>query len=274
MMAQSSENSISSLPYSFTLIIGEPRSGTTLISSCFMSHSTVYGILEPYQQRRKEPYEVTDVGTLIKDYEINVERKPNFAIKETTTRQENVRLALLAATNAQDQDIYTGLIIVLRCPFECYLSQVEASQKFWKEKKLSDISEETIVEYFSRRREALKKLCHHAHRFHYRLVSYDTFCEHTETELGRLMTLISMPLESHQLTTKQSKSTVGRADPKFRSSKGIYKGNRKDEAAELQERFGALPVVQYAKQLSDLIKTDAYQMTNREKLNAITILTN
>ena len=273
-MAQSSENSIPSLPYSFTLIIGEPRSGTTLISSCFMSHSTVYGVLEPYQQRRKEPYEVTDVGTFIKDYEINVERKPNFAIKETTTRLENVRLALLTAKNAQDQDIHTGLILVLRCPFECYLSQAEASQKFWKEKKLTKISEEAAVHYFLRRRAMLKELCHHAHRFHYRLVSYDAFCEHTEIELKRLMSLISTPLESHQLTPKQSKSTVGRGDPKFKSSKSIYKRNRKDGVAELQERFGALPVFQYAKQLSDLIKTDIYEMTNREKLNAITILTN
>ena len=99
-----------------------------------MSHSTVYGILEPFQQRRKEPYKVTDIGTFIKDYEINVERKPNFVIKETSTRLENVQLALLAAKNAQDQDINTGLIIVLRCPFECYLSQVEASEKLWKEK--------------------------------------------------------------------------------------------------------------------------------------------
>ncbi len=237
-----------------------------------MSHSTVYGILEPYHQRRKEPYEVTDVGTFIKDYEINVERKPNFAIKETSTRLENVRLALLAAKNAQDQDINTGLIIVLRCPFECYLSQVEASKKLWKEKKLTEESEEAIVHYFSRRRAALKELCHHTHRFHYRLVSYDTFCEHTETELERLMTLISTPLESHQLFPKQSKSTVGNADPKFKSSKSISKRNRKDEVAELQERFGARPVVQYAKQLSDLIKTDIYQMTNREKLNAITML--
>ena len=264
-----------SLPDSFTLIIGPPRSGTTLIGNCFMSHSTVSGILEPYHQRRREPYEVTDMNTLLNNYGIDCKKKPNFAIKETTTRKENIRLALQAAANAQDQGICTGLIIVLRCPFETYLSQVEAARIFWKTKNFIEVSKQTIVSYFLNQRAILRELCHQARRFHYRFVSYDFFCEYPETELARLMALIPTSLEMHQLNAKQSKSTAGYGDPKFLSRKGISKNEtRKEAVALVRQQFSELPAIQYATQLHDLIQVGSYQMTDREKLDALTVLTN
>ena len=264
-----------SLPDSFTLIIGPARSGTTLIGNCFMSHSTVSGILEPYQQRRREPYEVTDMNTLLNDYGIDYKKKPNFAIKETTTRIKNVRFALQAAANAQDQGICTGLIIVLRCPLETYLSQVEAVRFFWKIKKNIEVSKKTIVSYLLDHRAILRELCHQARRFHYRFVSYDFFCEYPETELARLMALIPTSLEMHQLNAKQSKSTAGFGDPKFLSRKGISKNEtRKEAVALVRQQFSELPAIQYATQLHDLIQVGSYQITDHEKLDALTVLTN
>jgi hypothetical protein len=177
------------------------------------------------------------------------------------------------ARNAQSSGIYTGLILILRCPFEAFLSQVEASRTHWKEKKLTEITEENVAQFFTRQRTTLRLLCENARQFHFRIVSYDRFCAAPETETARLMALIPVPMESLQKNLMPDETIFGVADPKFANSRGgIKKTDRALAVHELMETYQHLPSVKFAVALRALIALDAKKMTDIEKLDALTAL--
>lgn len=262
------------LPDSFTLLIGPPRSGTTLIANTFMSHSTVRGALEPYQRGRADGYETTEPAVFLEDLRLDITKMPNLAIKETTTRLRNVELSLELAQNVQRSGVFTGLILILRCPFEAFLSQVEASRDHWDEKKITEISEESVATYFNRLPATLRLICENARQFHFRIVSYDSFCAAPETETARLMALIPVPMEPHQKDLMPDETIIEKADPKFASSRGggIKKTDRAIAVDHLMETYAHLPSVKFAKALRALIALDAKKMTDIEKLDALTAL--
>ncbi|AKS46643.1 hypothetical protein SAMN05444287_1760 [Octadecabacter temperatus] len=260
-------------PDSLTLLIGAPRSGTTLIGNAFMSHSTVCGIHEPYQRVRKDGYETTNLAAFQNDYDLDFAKTPNLAMKETTTRLRNVELSLGLAQNAQQNGIYTGLVLILRCPFEAFLSQVEASREHWEEKKLTEITEDNVAHFFTRQRAAIRLICENARRFHFRIASYDRFCAAPETEIARLMALIPVSLEPHQKALMPDETIVGAADPKFASSHGgVKKTDRATAVEQLIETYQHLPSVKFAVAQRALIALNPKKMTDIEKLDALTAL--
>ncbi|MCW1950490.1 MAG: hypothetical protein KIH44_003885 [Octadecabacter sp.] len=261
------------LPESFTLLIGPPRSGTTLIANTFMSHSSVCGVHEPYQRGRNDAYEATDIAAFQNDHDLDFTKTPNLAMKETTTRLQNVELSLDLAKSAQSSGIYTGLILILRCPFEAFLSQVEASRAHWGEKKLTEITEESVAQFFSRQRTTLRLICENARRFHVRILSYDSFCAAPNTETARLMALIPVAMEPHQKDLMPDETIVGVADPKFASTRGgIKKTDRALGVTELMATYRHLPSVKFAIAMRSLIALDPKKMTDIEKLDALTAL--
>lgn len=260
-------------PDSFTLLIGAPRSGTTLIANTFMSHSTVCGVHEPYQQGRNDGYERTDLGAFQTDHDLDFTKTPNLALKETTTRLRNVELSLTLAQRAQDESIYTSLILILRCPFNAFLSQVDASREHWEHKKLTEITEESVAHFFSRQRPALRMICENARRFHFRIASYERFCATPETETARLMALIPVPMEPHQKKLMPDQSIVGWADPKFSSTRGGIKTTDRAAAVDdVIETYQHLPSVKFARALRALIALSPRKMTDIEKLDALSAL--
>lgn len=96
--------------------------------------------------------------------------------------------------------LYTATVIILRCPFTAYVSQTEASQRFWTEKKLVEIKEETFLSWARMMRSGLRCICENSRSQHVRVVSYERFTRHVETELSRIMAVIPEPLEPRQLT--------------------------------------------------------------------------
>ncbi|WP_179214763.1 hypothetical protein [Octadecabacter ascidiaceicola] len=261
------------MPKSFTLLIGPPRSGTTLIANTFMSHSTVCGVHEPYQHGRANGYGTTDFADFKADHSLDFTDTPNLALKETTTRLRNVELSLELAQNVQNSGTYTSLILILRCPFEAFLSQVEASRDHWEEKKLTDITEESVAHFFDRQRAPLRLICENARRFHFRIVSYDSFCASPETETARLMALIPVPMEPHQKDLMPDAAGLALPDPKFASSRGgITKTDRAMSVDHLIETYQHVPSVKFAMALRALIALDVKKITDVEKLDALTAL--
>jgi len=107
-------------PSSLPVLLAPPRSGTTLIANAIMAHPEVTGITEPYHRRRNANHSETPIAKLIQDYHLDLAAAPNVVIKETTTRPDKIRFSLELMRRAKDQGIYTGLVIILRCPFSAY----------------------------------------------------------------------------------------------------------------------------------------------------------
>ncbi len=241
-------------PSSLVVMIGPPRSGTTLIANTFMSHSKVAGLIEPWHRRRDEDYATTDPARLMAENGLTPSPgQPHLAIKETTTRGVNVDLSLKLLQTAADQGIYPALIVILRCPFAAFLSQVEASRQMWREQKLTEASQDTLGRWVNAQSRALKKITDHARAQHFRLISYEAFCAHPASEMARLMALIPERLEADQMQLRPP-AGMAAGDPKTRAKAGrIELTDRSPAIAELIETVGPGKPLDFCQQLRKIV---------------------
>lgn len=248
-------NSSTELPESLICLIGPPRGGTTLIANAFASHTKVTGILEPYHRGRHENYIETDLANLLRQNEISdFVATPHIAIKETFTRMANVKLTIKLLQSAALHNVYSGLILIFRCPFTSYLSQVSASQNRWLKNKMNEDSERSLNNWAKGQRSALSLLLRHAQAQHFRFVSYEQFCAQPESELARLMALIPESLQPYQLQFRPPKGIVGSADPKTREkSGGIVQSDYTEQIDALIERYSDLPSMKFLQPLRSII---------------------
>lgn len=264
-----------SSPRSFILLIGPPRSGTTLIANTFMSHSTVSGVMEPYQRRRKrDDTGSTDLDAFVTENKVtSLATRPHLAVKETTTRLANVDLSLDLMQAAAARDIYTGLVLILRCPFSAYLSQVEASKEMWGEKKLIEASKQTFRRWARGQKESLKKLTDHARAQHYRIIGYEAFCANPGPEMARLMALIPERLESGQMSFTPPDSVIAGGDPKTREKSGkIELSDRADRIAALDDKVGPCPERKFLRDLRKIVLDSACKDPDRVTLDHLSRL--
>lgn len=253
-------------------VAGMPRSGTTLIHTAIANHSLVDGLVEPYQTRRADEYAETDVERLLADHGIAPDPERTLVVKETTTRVANVRLLTGLLENARRKNIYTGLILILRSPFAAYISQVEASNTMWGQKKLTEFSDETFLGFVRGSRNGLEHLVRHARSQHFRLISYERFCADPANELARLIALVPLRLEPTQLQSSRAPES-GAGDPKAYRNFGTFKAtSRDDEIAIVKERFARHPAFPLFEALERLVMPGKRVSSDSELLDRLTAL--
>jgi hypothetical protein len=257
------------------LLIGPPRSGTTLIANTFMSHSTVNGVIEPYQRRRADEYDCTDPLQLIADHDLDGTnpKTPHLAVKETTTRQVNVELSLTLLERAAQAGMYPALVLILRCPFAAFLSQVEASREMWRERKMTEASRKAFRQWMRSQQRGLKLISDRARAQHLRIVTYEGFCAAPGPETARLMALIPERLEQAQLRLRPLKGAAAGGDPKTRAKSGrIELTDRSADIAALIEEIGPCEEMRFAHALRDIVLKHAGQEPDPVTLDRLTRL--
>lgn len=183
-------------PESLVLMIGPPRSGTALIANAVMAHSRVIGLPDPWQRRRDQGYDTTDPAQLMGEAGLAPSPdQPHLVVRETTTRMANVDLSLAMLGKAHRQGIYPALILILRCPFAAFLSQVEAVPQTQRDIPLP----ERFERWAGAQTRALKKITDQARAQHMRLISHEAFCARPAPETARLMALIPERFEPDQM---------------------------------------------------------------------------
>lgn len=186
-------------PSSLVLMIGPPRSGATQIANAVMAHSRVAGLPDPWQRRRDQGYDTTDPAQLMGEAGlVPSPDQPHLVVKETTTRMANVDLSLAMLTKAHRQGIYPALILILRCPFAAFLSQVEAAPQIQRDIPPADLTER-FERWAKAQSRALKKITDQARAQHLRLISHEAFCARPAPETARLMALIPERFEPDQM---------------------------------------------------------------------------
>ncbi len=252
------------------MAIGPPRSGTTLIANAMMAHSRVAGVMEPWHRRRREGFCETAPDALSPFLAEPVTNEIEcLIVKETTTRVQNVDLALSFLRNCREAGQYSGLVVILRCPLTAYLSQVEASEKLWPEKKLNQVTPETFARFSSGVREGLLQVASAAGAQHSRVVTYESFCSDPEGELARLMALVPLPLQpARQLSFKAASG----GDPKTREKAGAIRvGDRSAEVAALEDRFASAKPMRFMTRVRGLVLEAAGQVPDRELLDQLAL---
>lgn len=214
-------------------------------------HSLVDPLMEPYQAGRMKLYRETSFQKLCSNKKIKLEAGRFVLIKETTTRKENISLLFELLKDARGVGVYTGLIIVLRSPFEAFLSQIDASSNMWLEKLLTTASDKTFRTFAKLAIAGLAETVWHARSQHCRVVSYKQFCADPENQLATLLGLFPLRLEAEQL--KLSKTSHRGGDPKAYSGAGIEVVDRSAEVSAVLAKLSDTPLKRTMMQIHSLV---------------------
>lgn len=244
-------------PENVVALFGIPRSGTTIISRLVGNHSRVQTIVEPYHGRREAEYCEADPTKLCTDFGITLPPNNSLLVKETSTREINIRLIGELLTRSSETGFRSGYIFVLRSPIECFLSQKEATETLWAKPRKFGETETSIKVFWNTFRRSINTYLEFALRFHRRFVIYDRFVEHPREEVGRAMTLFGYGFEPAQLDVSAPAVNFG-GDPKARAAfpKIVAEGDRfrTDEATGMMERWSRLPEFWSMRCVHDYIK--------------------
>lgn len=258
--------------YAAVALLGLPRSGTTLTHRLLAAHSAIDGIVEPYHGRRKRGYETTDPETLAADSRIAPSPDRVLLVKETTTRRVNVALTLDFLRNARNAGIPTVLVVLLRSPFECFLSQVEASRERWAEGKMTEASEASFRQFMGTSVAGLGAVAREARAHTVRTIAYPRLCEEPDNEIARLLAAIPLALERRQLRLIDTGPRQQGGDPKAYEKQTIELSNRSAEVAALKEELALTRPFRTALKL-EAITEGAHGQTDSDVMDALAGLT-
>jgi hypothetical protein len=205
-------------PMNCAVMMGLPRSGTTIISRVLGGHSQIKTAMEPYHSRRDDPYTVVDFDAFLKDFG-NVTSNQSLMVKETTTSADNVELCLSLLRSSVSHGVRPLVLLVLRSPVEAYLSQVEAAETLWKEKPDFQYGERWIEIFAKMSLKYLHRFLIEADRYHKRVILYKRFISSSRDETRRLMAAFPYSYEPQQSELTQRKGMPG--DPKAWQSESV-----------------------------------------------------
>jgi hypothetical protein len=221
-------------PMNCAVLIGLPRSGTTIAARVIGGHSLVKPIIEPYQSRRREAYEVADFPTFLNDAG-GTEQGVSLFIKETTTHEKNVELSLALLSSAEAAGVRPLLFLILRSPVEAYLSQVKMAQTVWDDQSGFDYSEKWVDVFAKGSLRQLRRVQIEAERYHRRVILYRRFVREAREETRRLMAAFPYPFEASQLDNMMEINGPRAGDPSAWTSKEVSEKATPDRSTQVQK---------------------------------------
>lgn len=252
---------------SLMTVLGMPRSGTSLLFRELALDSSTYGIMEPYQQRRDNNYGVTELNTLIEDSSMTFTNEECVLVKETTTRIENVRLLNALLFDSANHGRHCTSIVILRSPFETFLSQVNASQKYWKQKKMVDASEVNFNQFFTTSMKALNLHLRAISNFSLRVTTYNRLTQFSDSEISRLIASQGRPYKKIQ------KQTAKGGDPKLTETKSIKSELSKWPIDDLKLQINNRKLLGVAQEFCELATISDYSFSDRELFEKLLVVT-
>jgi hypothetical protein len=180
-------------------VVGQPRSGTTLLAAMLGMHSRINAVFEPWNLKHAQ----TGNGCRITldDFIISLDVKFSaqqdvLLLKETTTELAYVN-GLASLLSSLTGPVRPGLIVIIRNPFHVYLSEIEARRKWWGANGLT-ISSETFDRWASRTLDALGALRSLAERFDGVVITYEKLTRSPKS-VGKLLGFFGLSLTCRPL---------------------------------------------------------------------------
>jgi hypothetical protein len=190
-------------------ILGLPRSGTTMFGAVFDAHPDVVTLYEPWNS------DAEDVAAQVKsiqeentlDFLFNLALGINptarvLVIKETATQPEYVT-KLLALMDDAGSVLSSQLILLLRNPIHCFLSEVDARRRWWGDPS-TDVTVAFFLEWASSRLPALGEMATSIRLRGGGVVFYDTLVTQPDISFNIVMREFGIPFCSGQLLINQN----------------------------------------------------------------------
>ncbi|MEO1028983.1 MAG: sulfotransferase domain-containing protein [Pseudomonadota bacterium] len=258
---------------SVLLMIGMPRSGTTLVHSVISNHGQVFGVSEPFQSRREHDFKETNPNMLALAFDHSQASPANLCVKETTTRRINVQLSFDLLDMSEREGLFSTVLLLLRNPYESYLSQIEASKKYWNQKKLTEVSSETFTVFGRSTLSGFREISERIRGYTHRVTTYDRFCRDPENETARIMALYPLPFDGAQLQDfSASQPNVG--DPKVvEKGSNIQRTDRAQMIEDLRRKFSSEPPFGLFEALSELERASSALTPDADIIDELTRIT-
>ena len=181
-------------------ILGLPRSGTTMFTAVLDAHADIVSIYEPWNANAAAISAgrlTITTESLIAEAEAQSGVAHTLIIKETTA--SSAYAANLAAVLSQaTAPISRHLLILIRNPFHCFLSEIEGRQKWWGEQGL-EISEEVFDKWARRTIASFQQLLHLATMHPSTFVFYEACVSRPKDTFAMVMQKLDLQFTESQL---------------------------------------------------------------------------
>lgn len=259
------------MPDAVVGLIGLPRSGTTVIHRAIAAHDKVDGVIEPYHLKRQTDYGTTDLPQFMTDHEITDDPDRTLLVKETLTRPKNAQLMTALLASARDNNVHSGLVMILRCPFQAFLSQVEAHETLWKNARAFGRTQDSIKSFAINSSRGLRIVCQNLRMPHFRVVHYGQFCLTPTEELARIMAMVPLRFQRSQLDLRLKKGERKQGDPKtYQRGSEIAETQRSEDVKRLISEFSEADGMAFLLGFQALVDASAQGLSDRAFLDRLT----
>lgn len=242
------------MPDNIVLVLGFPRSGTTMLTRAIGNHSKVDTLMEPYQVRRDAGFSSDDVRLVASECRVKIDPARSILLKETFQRIPNVQHSFALLDRAARAGVNCGTVLILRSPVEAFLSQVEAAATLWKRKSEMSVTPRDVEIYWRKMRGAFAVFFANVFRYTHRVILYDRFIGNAVTETSRIMAAIGYHFEPAQLEFGGETETrkIAGGDPKtYAPGRTVKTDSRTDRSKEVAEFIQMMKDTPGGKQLID-----------------------
>ncbi|MCX7380359.1 MAG: DUF6473 family protein [Alphaproteobacteria bacterium] len=229
----------------FVGVLGLPRSGTTMFSAVLDAHPDICTVYEPWNANkaaiRSGKLDIT-FEYLTSEMEKTKPGATTLVVKETAADQAYPTLLgnMLASVGPRQS---RRMIVLLRDPLHCFLSEIEGRRRWWGEASLM-MSSKLFTNWATRTTRSLRQLFELTRRFDGMFVFYDACVARPVETFGSVMQDIGLNFAAEQLNITRSSDLT-----RIRGDMSLSENARDVEDSSIEKRN--LELVTYHELLQD-----------------------
>jgi hypothetical protein len=246
-------------------ILSIPRSGTTMLTAAFAAAPDVTAVYEPFNSDKRERWRegTMTLDRLLADYDVDTAGRSLLVVKETCTKLDYVDLTRQVLEDAQPPR-HSSLLVILRNPLHCFLSQVQGRREWWDRPDLQ-ISAQLFDSWSGHTIRGLKRIFDLLHDVGGMCVSYSALVRRPD-ELTTILDRLGVGVTGDEATFYERMDTSAvRGDVSFKTNprplSAASEERRSEELAALLEKVKSSrwidPMQQFVTAIDELSSTVA-----------------
>jgi len=209
----------------FVVLLGLPRSGTTMTTAMFDVHPDIAAWFEPWNARKKQfPEPFKSIDDYINQYKNlpkkRLENKKILMFKETSTHIEAIDWSEKSIENIKkfNPDVNIKIIWLIRDINHVYLSRVHTARKHWGHPEMK-IDTDSFKKYIDFAYKGFKEIEKVVNKYNSCLLSYEKLVTNPRDTMQKVMEFLGLELHPNQLEYyKHFKVHKSAGDPEVSSS--------------------------------------------------------
>lgn len=185
------------------VVLGIPRSGTTLLTALLDAHPRFFLFYEPWNAFRASPPGVPEdaadfLAAMAKRFQVPVPEEARVTgFKETTLQPASLEWTG-RTLDALARSVPTRVVWILRDPVHCLFSKLDGARRWWGWPD-ARFSREALAQHLEQTQRAFRALASQTERHEGLLLRYEALAESPEAVLSELMAAVGERYDPRQL---------------------------------------------------------------------------